>query len=312
MPKAKTRRREKQQPIEVPDDQDVRPRWFGVVTWLAVGVVAAGVGLWLAKQQAERGAKQVAPPPVGLPHTPDYHALLVSSTNARVLVLGTHAGLYESSDGGRTWRKGPLARKDAMNLVRTRIGRIWAAGHYVLFASDDGGRTWENVRPSGLPNLDLHGFAADPRDGDTLYAAVAHKGLYRSEDGGSTFALVTKEVGGNARGLAVTPAGRIFAADPRRGLLASDDRGRSWTTVLQRGVIGVAVNPMHPRSVLAVGLEIFRSRDGGRRWRSVLRLKHPAEPVAWAPSRPHVAYFVAYDRRLYRTGDGGRTWQPVR
>ena len=311
MAKSKARRREKPQPIAVPDDEDVRPRWFGAVTWVAVLVVAAGVGLWFAKRQAGSGAKQVTPPAVGLPDTPDYHSLLVSPTDARHLVLGTHAGLYESSDGGRTWRKGFLARQDAMNLVRTRSGRVWAAGHYVLFASDDGRRTWEEVRPSGLPSLDLHGFAADPRNGNTLYAAVAQKGLYRSRDGGRTFVLVSKKVGGNVRGLAVTPAGRLLAGDPRRGLLASSDGGRSWTIALRKPVIGVAVNPAHPRTILATGLGILLSRDGGKKWRSVLRLEQAVEPVAWAPSDPKVAYAVGYDRKLYRTSDGGGSWLPV-
>ena len=289
----------------------MRPRWVGFVTWLAVGVLAAGFGLWIAKRQAQSGAKQVAPPAVGLPHTPDYHALLVSPTDPGRIVLGTHAGLYESSDGGRTWRKGPLARKDAMNLVRTRRARVWAAGHYVLFVSDDGGRTWADVHPSGLPALDLHGLAADPRHAGTLYAAVAHKGLYRSRDGGRTFALVSKEVGGNVRGLAVTPAGRLFAADPSRGLLTSGDGGRSWTIALRRPVIGVAVNPVYPRTMLATGLGIFLSGDGGTRWRRVFRLQQVVEPVAWAPSDPKIAYAVGYNRKLYRTSDGGASWRLV-
>lgn len=288
-----------------------RPRWFGLVTWLAVGIVAAGVGLWLAKKQAESGSKQVAPPATGLPHTPDYHALLVSRADPRRLLLGTHAGLYESRDGGRRWRKGPLGGKDAMNLVRTHDGLVWAAGHNVLFESPDGGRTWRGVHPDGLPSLDLHGFAADPTQGDTLYAAVAQEALYRSRDGGRTFSLVTEEVGGNVFGLAVLPTGRILAADPGRGVLASDDGGRRWRVVLRPSVIGLAVNPARPQRILATGGGIFVSRDAGRRWRKVLAPQKGAGPVAWAPSDPDVAYVVGFDRTLYRTDDGGASWRPV-
>lgn len=285
------------------------PRFFSVITWIAVGVVAAGLALWLAKRQAQAPARQVTPPPTGLPHTPDYHSLLVSPADPRRIVLGTHAGLYESVDGGRSWRKGPLGGKDAMNLVRTRSGRLWAAGHNILFASGDGGRTWNEVRPRGLPGLDLHGFAA-AKDG-TLYAAVAHKGLYRSRDGGRTFSFVTEQVGGNVLGLAVLPTGRILAADPKRGVFASDDGGRDWRTVLRAPAVGLAVNSARAAVILATGDAIRLSENGGRTWRNVLGPAAGAGPVAWSPSSPTVAYAVGFDRRLYRTRDGGASWRPV-
>lgn len=281
------------------------------MTWVAVGVVAAGAGLHLAKKQAKGGSEEVAAPATGLPHTPDYHALLVSPVDAQRLLLGTHAGLYESRDGGRRWRKGPLGGKDAMNLVRLPGGVIWAAGHNVLFESPDGGRTWREAGPRGLPGLDLHGFAADPRKRDTLYAAVAGEALYRSRDGGRTFSLVTEEVGANVYGLAVLRDGRIVAADPEQGVLASSDGGRRWRVVLRPSVIGLAVNPRRPDTILATGSGIFLSRDGGRRWRRVLAPPEGAGPVAWAPSDPDVAYVVGFDRTLYRTEDGGSTWRRV-
>ena len=306
-----TKRRVKRRSVEIQDEQARRPWWFGAVTWVAIGVVAAFFGLWFAKRQAEAPAEQVAPPPTGLPHTPDYHALLVSPNDARRLVLGTHAGLYESTDGGRTWRKGPLGGNDAMNLVRTRSERIWAAGHNVLFASDDGGRTWSEVRPDGLPGLDLHGFAADPTDGDTLYAAVAGEGLYRSVDGGRTFSQVSEEIGGNVFGLSVTPSGRVLAADPSSGVHASDDGGRTWRAVLSEPAIGVAVSGARPRSVLATGRGIFLSRDAGSSWRTVRVVEGGFGPVAWAPSDPRVGYAIGPERTLYSTRDGGASWGPV-
>lgn len=286
------------------------PHLLRTAVWLAAGVLAAAGALLLAKRQAEGHGEQVAPPATGLPHTPDYHALLVSPTDPRRLLLGTHVGLYESWDGGRTWRTGPLAGNDAMNLVRTG-GVVWAAGHEVLFASADGGRTWDDVRPSGLPRLDLHGFAADPRADATLYAAVAHEGLYRSRDAGRTFVLVTREVGRNVFGLSVLPTGRILAADPERGVLVSDDGGRMWRVTLRPPIIGLAVNPARPETILATGPGVFRSLDGGRRWRRVLVTDQIAGPVAWAPSDPDVAYVVSFARTLYRTGDGGHSWRPV-
>jgi photosystem II stability/assembly factor-like uncharacterized protein len=311
MARTTAKRRRERRPIEEPED-DYQPRWVGRVTWLAIAVVAAGGAFFFAKKQATAPAEQVAPPAAGLPHTPDYHALLVSASVARRLVLGTHAGLYVSRDGGRSWRTGELAGRDAMNLVRTKSGTTWAAGHDVLFRRARDEDAWEAVRPSGLPGLDVHGFAVDSRDGETLYAAVAGEGLYRSSDGGSTFSRVSAEVGGSVFGLAILPSGRILAADSGRGVLASDDGGTSWTVALQAPAVGLAVNPANPEVVLAAGEAVHVSRDGGRTWRKVFGPEAGAGPVAWAPSEPKVAYLVGFDRVLYHSVDGGRSWQAVR
>lgn len=313
MPVAKsaTRRRVKRRPAEIQDEPVRNPRWVGAVTWVAIGVVAAFLGLWFAKRQAEAPAEQVAAPATGLPHTPDYHTLLVSPTDPDWIVLGTHAGLYESTDGGRTWQKGPLAGNDAMNLVRARGGRIWAAGHNVLVASDDGGRTWSQVRPDGLPGLDLHGFAVDPKNDERLYAALAGEGLYSSADGGRTFTQVSEEVGANVFGLSVAPSGRVLAADPTSGIRTSTDGGKTWRTVLAEPAIGVAVNPLRPQTVVATGRGIFLSRDGGENWQTVRVAEGGFGAVAWAPSDARVGYAIGGGPTLYATRDGGESWQSV-
>lgn len=92
-------------------------------------------------------------------------------------MLGTHQGLFQSPDGGRTSKATALAGQDAINLGQAEGGVTWTAGHNVLAKSTDGGRTWQDVRPEGLPHLDIHGFAVDPRDGRTLWAALAGQGL---------------------------------------------------------------------------------------------------------------------------------------
>ena len=246
-----------------------------------------------------------------LPDTPDYHSLLVSPSNAHQLVLGTHYGLYASSDGGRHWHFDALSGDDAMNLARPAGKTIWLAGHLVFKKSSDGGRTWADVQPSGLPSLDIHGFAVDPRSPRTLYAAVAGEGLYRSRDGGHSFARVSQEVGGNVMALAVLPDKRILAGDMQRGLLESRDGGSSWKQKLRVQLMGLAVNPRDPRRILATGAGVALSTNGGRSWRSVLDLPSGAGPVAWSASNPQLAYVVGFDRTFYRSTNSGASWQPV-
>ena len=282
--------------------------WAAVAATVAVG--AALVGVLAFPGDGDRGGDG-ASAAGGLPNTPDYHSLLVAPDDPNALVLGTHNGLYRSIDGGRNWQSATLEGQDAMNLARVEAGVVWAAGHNVLARSSDGGKTWQDVRPDGLPGLDVHGFAVDPRDPNTLYAAIAGQGLYRSTDGGNVFSVVSTEVGPGVMALAVTPDGRILAGDMRQGLFASGDGGRTWNVTLEAGLMGMAVNPNEPKRVLATGPGILLSKDGGRNWDQVMPLEAGAGPVAWAPSNPRVAYVVGFDRTLYETEDGGATWRPV-
>jgi photosystem II stability/assembly factor-like uncharacterized protein len=277
--------------------------------WLAPVLVAAAAAA--VAVVATQGGGSGAAASAGLPDTPDYHSLLVDPTDSRKLMLGTHGGLYVSSDGGRHWRFDALSGNDAMNLARPGDDTIWLAGHEVFKKSSDGGATWSDVRPAGLPGLDIHGFAVDSHNPRTLYAAVAGQGLYRSRDGGRSFSLASDQVGGSVMALAVLPDGRILAADMQRGLLESSDGGTSWRQTLRTQLLGLAVNPSDPKRLLAAGAGIALSTDGGRSWRSVLDVSDGMGPVAWSRSNPKLAYAVAFNRTLYRSGDGGASWQPV-
>jgi photosystem II stability/assembly factor-like uncharacterized protein len=283
-------------------------RQRAVLALAAVAVAAVAVVAAVAMQRGGDGGGAVS---AGLPNTPDYHSLLVNPTIPRKLVLGTHNGLYVSTDGGRHWRFDALSGDDAMNLARPGGQTIWLAGHEVFKKSSDGGVTWSDVRPAGLPSLDIHGFAVDPRNPRTLYAAVAGEGLYRSRDSGRSFALASNQVGGNVMALAVLPDGRILAGDMRRGLLESSNGGASWKQTLRVQLMGLAVNPSDPKRLLGAGAGIALSTDGGRSWRSVLDLADGVGPVAWSQSNPKLAYAVGFDRTLYRSADGGESWQPV-
>jgi photosystem II stability/assembly factor-like uncharacterized protein len=312
MAKTKTKRRAPASrprppaPSTAPD----RRRLYARIAWIAVVALAALGAFWVAKKQAEGPNEAVAPPAVGLPHTPDYHSLLVDATDADRVLLGTHVGIYETMDGGRRWTFAGLEGDDAMNLVRTSAGTLWVAGHGVLKKSPDGGASWTDVRPEGLPGTDVHGFAVDPADDHVIYAAIAGEGLYRSDDGGASFDEVSEGVGPAVYGLAVTRDGRVLAAE-QRGVFASEDGGTTWRTLLEENVIGLAVRPGDGQTILAVGSGIFRSTDGGRTWRKVQEISEGAWPVAWAPSDPGRAYIVGFDRKLYRSDDAGATWKVV-
>jgi photosystem II stability/assembly factor-like uncharacterized protein len=283
---------------------------FGWTIWVVIGVIAATGAFLYAREQAKGGGGAVEPPVRGLPHTPDYHSLFVFPDDPEHLLLGTHVGVYESTDGGAVWRFLGLEGKDAMHFaLEDDDGTIWVAGHNVLQRSEDRGKAWTGVTPEGLPGLDIHGFAIGP-DNELLYAAVAGEGLYRSDDGGDSYRLISEDVGPGVYALAVTKDGVLFAADSERGVLinATGD-GVEWVEALDMPTLGLASNSLDPpeRRILAAGesIQLFGRDD---RPREVLAIEEGAGPVAFAPSDPSIAYAVGFDRTLYRSDDGGEGW----
>jgi photosystem II stability/assembly factor-like uncharacterized protein len=278
----------------------------------AFALVAAVGAFALGKREAEGPRDAVAPPARGLPATPDYHSLHVDPESSRRLLLGTHVGVYESVDGGVSWRFAALEGKDAMHFAQEDDGTVWAAGHNVLERSADGGRTWAEVRPEGLPGLDIHGFAVSQDVDGLVYAAVAGEGLYRSDDGGATFREISTDVGPGVYALAVTKDGVLLAADAERGVLVNaNGDGVEWAEALDMPTVGLATNRLDPprTRILAAGRSVQLSADRGT-WKQVL--DDQSGPVAFAPGNPELAYAVGFDRVLYRSNDGGETWSAVR
>lgn len=167
-------------------------------------------------------------------------------------------------------------------------------------------RSTEWTPRTGRPRLRCRSAAPE-----NLYAALAGTGLYRSIDGGSSFDLVSTDVGPAVMALAVMPDGRIFAGDMQQGLMVSSDGGKTWTRRLRARLMGLAVNPADPKRILATGPGLLLSTNGGGKWRRVLDIPDGAGPVAWSRSNPRIAYAVGFDRTLYRSSNLGKNWSDV-
>lgn len=278
----------------------LRPILVGGLVLAGVVVVAAAVALNSGPQSVGGAAVWAT---LG---TRDVHSLAFEPSDPQHLYFGHHGGLLETRDGGRSWR-GTSLRGDAMNLAPPSGGFFQIAGHDVYMETTDGGETWQNV-PNNLPGLDLHAFAADPRDPARAWAFSVGYGLFATTDRGRTWELRQP---GNWGALTVfSEAGTtVLVGVGSGGLARSDDGGATWTPLSQpRGQIAsLAASP--DGAVLYAGTTegLSRSNDGGRTWTSTA-LQTVGVTVAAYPGDPNVVAVVDDKTRFFRSPDGGASW----
>ncbi len=240
-----------------------------------------------------------------------------------LLVGAASGGVWKSADGGTTFR--PIFDKQTSqsigavaldanhpNTYWVGTGESWmrnsvSAGDGV-YKTTDGGETWTDV---GLPNSEhIAKIIVDPTNSDTVYVCApgrlwsdsADRGLYKTTDGGKTWALILK-------GPNLSTGCATLALDPQnpKRLIAGlwDFRRKGWT--FRSGGDG-------PEA--ASGSSLYVSADGGATWTDMKGVgglpKGPwgRQAVAFAPSDPKIVYAVVESTRsaLYRSDDGGTTW----
>lgn len=236
-------------------------------------------------------------------------------------------GVWKTRDNGVTWK--PVFERERVHSVGAitvdqRDPRIvwigtgeatnrqssgWGDG---VYKSTDGGDTWTNV---GLrDSKHIARIAIDPTNSDVVYVAVPghlwgpnpERGLYKSTDGGKSWALVlAKDEDTGAVDVAIDPSDPniVYAAlyqrrrapfgfvggGPGSGLYKSTDAGRTWQKLehgLPTGIvgrIGISIYRKDPR-IVYISLEqgerytssvsyakraggVFRSEDKGASWR---------------------------------------------
>lgn len=162
-----------------------------------------------------------------------------------LLWAGSWDWLHRSSDGGVTWQ--PVAAVpglaiDTLVVDPSKPGTVYAGcrpsigepGPERVFKTTDGGQTW---LPLFSPRTGIvYDLAAEPNRG-AVYAA-AYDGIYRSFDGGVSWARVTPRDKVGWRAVANDPVspGAVYAATSRGfgsapEVYRSTNHGETWETV---------------------------------------------------------------------------------
>ena len=247
-------------------------------------------------------------------------------------------GMYKSLDGGHTWTH--IGLDDTRHISKVLIDPqdpntifVAAIGHAYgpneqrgVFRSTDAGKTWQKVlyKDDKTGAVDL---VFDPANSHILYAALYQEirtpwgftsggpgsGIYKSEDGGTTWKQLTADglpTGICGRiGLAVgADSDRVYALIEAKkgGLYRSDDAGKTWHFVngdqrfTQRAwyYMHIFADPKSSDTIYILNTGTYRSTDGGMHF-SPVPAPHGDDHAFWIDPKD--------TRRLIEGNDGGAT-----
>jgi photosystem II stability/assembly factor-like uncharacterized protein len=283
--------------------------------WLENGALGAGTGQGRLYRSLDGGDSWVE----GGTGLPRGSVLDLAVIGTRLLVA-TWTGLYDSEDGGETWRylTSTLGNPNAQALLTTEAGLLLGtrAG---LFRWQPDTRQWE-VAPGDFPPGGIASLAADPANPQLLYAGTSGDGLYRSVDGGANWQrMPTLGVGIPAVAVDPKDGDRVYILAAWERVYESRDGGQSWQARWEGlgdaiEAASIAVDPLKSNVYVGTETGLYRSHNNGF-WRPVAPtladqtvlalLAQPAPPSAGGGT----VLYLGTTRGVYRSLDGGATVQ---
>jgi photosystem II stability/assembly factor-like uncharacterized protein len=252
------------------------------------------------------------------------YSVTIDPRNSNHLILGTNdGGLLGTTDGGAHWSdvgNGVLSRAPRKAVFDpNNIGHVWVGSFDGggLYSSVDNGFTWTRHR-FGSPAIYVWTTAIDPNSG-AIYAGTKGEGLWRSTDGGTTFARIDGTLIPQVRNIAfdASTPGKIYVASIG-GLWRSTDDGAHFAKVATPATLTLSVDPSNPNVVYAgtQTLGVYKSVDGGATFAAsnvglTSRRMSRSGNVAIDPTNPSTLYAGTEAGGVFKSIDAGATWTAV-
>ena len=223
------------------------------------------------------------------------HVLVGGVGYGRVSSDHDFGGMYETRDGGSTWRRATFVSTNnywchSIVFDPTKQGTVLATftgpgASSGIYQATDGGLTWTHLN-TGLPSADRMGRT-------TLALAPSHPRI--------VYALACDS----------SSAG----ADRVLGVFRSSNGGASWTNIAgshfrSEGQMSygntIAVHPLDPNRVICGGVDLHVTTNGGAAWRSASRWDAARGSARYAHADHHAVVAPSTSAgRVYSANDGG-------
>jgi photosystem II stability/assembly factor-like uncharacterized protein len=187
-------------------------------------------------------------------------------------------GVFQSNDGGHTWRNAGLAGQAvrALALAPSNPDILVAGTLDGVYLSRDSSKTWVRISPEHHGELrNFDSLAIDPRDPQVIYAGTFHL-PWKTADGGRSWRPIHDGMIDDSDVMSLL----VDTADPQRifasacsGIYRSDDGAADWKKIqgipyAARRTYAIAQDPDQPGRVYAATSEgLWKTADGGVSWR---------------------------------------------
>jgi len=239
-----------------------------------------------------------------LPWAGHFVGLAVGADSTLYVMSSDDWRMRRSTDGGQTWEPTSIAFGEGLIADPSNAGVLYRRDWGVA-RSTDGGTSWVESGPDLGPPLpgesgpSVSALALDPSDPATLFCGRLEKGIYRSRDGGATWASLDLGAEPSAvLAIAVDPTDSavVYAGTAEDGLFRSSDGGDHWAPVdtgsANRQVFAVAVDAVGAVYAGIYDCCVLVSTDGGATWSDAAPDLHEifVTTLVADPTTPGVVY----------------------
>lgn len=299
-----------------------RPVRVVVLIFVAAAIVA---GWLLLNNAANSTDPTIAGRPLSNPHT--HLHTVVPGVRPGTLYLGTHYGLFTSSDDGKTWpqQRGILntmmitaiaispSQPDDMAVFGLSIsGAGTPSGVYM---SSDGGNTWKALSPTGLPSAAYPYTIKGGYARGQFYAFYNYAGWYETRDLGQHWYAITTGALSNMQ----TPS---LLADPAHpdhlwlggdaGLYETFDDGKHWQAFagVTGNVTALVASTSMPRVLYCLtDQELFRWTEGERHTTQLTHIPMSPPPTRLVIDASGQSLYALAGQDMWYSENGGTSWE---